>query len=208
MVWVYDNNWPGAGRQFLLDASSNSWQYNIFGNTVWAGNTASASLALLPLADFQLQPVCPWCQPSAGSRAASVARGAGTRSTSGASAAQAELWLTGAQGSGHLLITDGQGQQMGYSGGLLIQNIPGGYASEPAGGLGIETEPIYTLPLTQTYPTIALSNAQKAPIDLTQFGPGYAVGIDGLLPAVQDQVQFANDGTQVAYRPDGAVRSR
>lgn len=172
---------------------------------MWTGNTATGTLDILPEADYQLQPACPWCQPAAGARSSSRARRAATRSGSGTPApSPAELWLTGAQGSGHLLITDGQGQQMGYSNGQLLQNIPGGYASEIAGGLGVETEPNYTLPLTQTYPSIALSNAQSALIDLTQFGPGYADGISGLLPAeAGDQAQFANDGTQLAYRPHG-----
>jgi hypothetical protein len=66
-------------------------------------------------------------------------------------------------------------------------------------------EPIYTLPLSQTYSILldgqTLTQTQTA--SLVQFGPGYATGADDILldPTTQDHLVIAPDGSQVAYQP-------
>ncbi|HTP07950.1 MAG TPA: hypothetical protein VMP08_06850, partial [Anaerolineae bacterium] len=74
------------------------------------------------------------------------------------------------------------------------------------GGLGIALEPIYTLPLSQTY-SILLDGqtlTQTQTVSLVQFGPGYAIGADNipLNPTTRDHLVIAPDGSQVVYQPN------
>jgi hypothetical protein len=72
--------------------------------------------------------------------------------------------------------------------------------------LGIALEPIYTLPLSQTYSILldgqTLTQTQTA--SLVQFGPDYAIGADDILldPTMQDHLVIAPDGSQVVYQPN------
>jgi hypothetical protein len=137
----------------------------------------------VPISKYAEQPVCPWC-------------GSET-STFG------QVWLTG---NGHLLSTDTQGRRIGFDGTLFVNEIPGAYENMVDGGLGVEIEPIYVLPLTETY-TILLDGqilTQTEVVSVTQFGPGYATSIRSinLDSTSQDRINIAADGTQLAYEPN------
>lgn len=136
---------------------------------------------------------CPWCIFS------------NFNSTLSQTAAGGELWLTGA---GHLLITDSQNRRLGYDGTQFVDEIPATEVNPIDAGLGIEIEPIYTLPLTDTY-TILLDGqtlSQPDTANLLQFGPGYASGAKniGVDPSTLDLIEISADGTQVEYQPNHA----
>jgi hypothetical protein len=111
------------------------------------------------------------------------------------------VWLNG---GGHLLLTDSQGRRLGYVGGQFMSEIPGAFGRIVDTGSGVESEPIYTLPLSDTY-TILLDGqtlTQTDAVAITQFGPGYAVTADGVTmnQTSQDRLTVAPDGMQLAYR--------
>lgn len=102
------------------------------------------------------------------------------------------------------MITDSQNRRLGYDGTQLFEEIPGGVANPIDGGLG-QSEPIYTLPLTDTY-TIQLDGQtllQPQFASLLQYGPGYATGVRNIsvAPNTLDQIEIATDGRQVVYQP-------
>ena len=137
-----------------------------------------------PISYFDQQPECPFC--SSGRALNEAALG--------------QVWLAGA---GHLLITDAQGRRIGYDGTEFVNEVPGAYENVVFGGLGNAVEPIYTLPLTQTY-SILLDGqtlTQTESVDVTQFGPGYAASAEGvaLQPGSQDNVVITGDGTSLDY---------
>lgn len=177
---VYDNNYPNdATRHVVLNTTSNTWSYNLGGSVgTWSGNATTHSLGAIPLSTYAQQPQCPWC--------------------SGGSSSQVSL-----NGKGHLLITNSQGQRIGYVGSQFVDEIPSAFGSVPPGGLGIPEEPIYTLPVTDTYSTLLDGQilTQTQTVAVTQFGPGYADSADGvtLQPTSHDTLIFASDGTQLGY---------
>jgi len=187
-VKVYDNNHPNdANRHVEINTTNNTWSYDLGGSLgTWSGDANTHTLGIVPISKYAEQPICPWCS--------------GTKALNGSSPA-GQVWLTGA---GHLLITDGQGRRIGYVGNQFVNEIPGAYEGAVDGGLGVELEPIYTLPLTDTY-TILLDGqmlTQTETVAVTQFGSGYAVSVDGvaLEPTSQDHLAIAPDGTQLAYQ--------
>jgi hypothetical protein len=191
-VRVYDNNAPGdTSRYAVINTTDDTWSYNMGGNCgTWSGSASTSSLGLVPISQFPEQPPCPsgW---SGGARTTSTLN----ETSSG------QVWLSG---QGHLLITDVQGRRIGYVDDQFVNEIPGAYESIIVGGLEIAMEPIYTLPLSDTY-TVLLDGqtlTQTETVAVTQFGPGYAVSVDGvaLRPTSQDRLTIAPDGTQVSYR--------
>jgi hypothetical protein len=189
-VKVYDNNHPDdADRHMEINTTNDTWSYDLGGSLgTWSGDASTHSLGALPISTYTQQPVCPWCN--------------GARMSSGAPAGQ--VWLTG---EGHLLLTDSLGRRIGYVGDQFVNEVPEAFGTVPPGGLGIPAEPIYYLPLTNTY-TILLDGqtlTQTDTVAVTQFGPGYAVAVKdvALGSASQDRLTFAPDGTQLVYRPNG-----
>jgi len=187
-VWVYDSNWPGdlvwsetIPRSVVITTSTNTWRYGDYG-----GDAGDRNLGLVSLSRFAEDPICLWCGV------------AGRLALSEAPTGQ--VWLAG---EGHLLITDSHGRRVGYVGEQFVNEIPGSYASPGIGGLGIEMEPIYHLPLTDTH-TILIDGqtlTQTETVAVAQFGPGYAVQADGvdLGPTSQGQLEVESDGTQLAF---------
>jgi N-acetylneuraminic acid mutarotase len=191
-VKVYDNRHPyswwnpgDSDRQVVFDTISDTWSYDMGGAT-WSGDASTHTLALTPMSLYSSLPVCPWCNNTNG----------------GSAAAQVgQVWLAGA---GHLLIANSQGQRLGYAGNQLVSEIPGAYAAPIAAGLGSQIEPIYTLPLTNTY-TILLDGqvlTRTETVAVTQFGLGYAVAAGGLSlsPNEQDRLAIGSNGTHIAYQ--------
>lgn len=183
-VRVYDNNHPDdANRYVVINTTNDTWSYDLGGTIgIWSGDANSHSLGAIPISTYAQQPVCPWCNGG---------------SPSG------QVWLTG---QGHLLTTDSQGRRIGYVGDQFVSEIPGAFGSVPPGGLGVSQEPIYTLPLTETYTILVdgqtLTGTET--VDVSQFGPEYAVSVDDvtLEPASRDNLIIAPDGTQLAYQSD------
>jgi hypothetical protein len=185
-VWVYDNNYPAdANRYVIIDTNTNTWSYDL-GWETWNGDADTNNLGVAPISVHDQQLQCPWC---IGFTENSLANNT--------------LLL---DGKGHLLITDSQGRYLGFIDDQYVEEIPGGYGSIPFLGTQVEREPIYTLPLTETY-TILLDGqaiTQTSSGSITQFGPGYAISVDDLdvNPSTQDHLFVANDGTQISYSPN------
>lgn len=189
-VRVYDNNYPNdTDRYVVINTTANSWSYDMGGRWgTWRGDATSHTLGIVPISEYGKQPVCPWCGSSA-------SQGNSISSTSG------QVWLAG---KGHLLITDTQGRRIGFVDEQFMNEIPGAYESIVDGGLGIVSEPIYTLPLNEFY-TIQVDGqglAETETVAVTQFGPGFAASIEDvkLSPSSQDQLTVGLDGTQLRYR--------
>ena len=73
----------------------------------------------------------------------------------------------------------------------------------PLLGIGVTHEPLYTLPLTETY-TILLDGqtvSQTSPSSLWQFGPGYATSLQDVNvgPGTQDTFIIGGDGRLLGY---------
>ncbi len=188
-VRVYDNNHPDDfSRYVVIDTVNQTWSYNLGGAT-WTGSADTKTLGVVPISKYVEQPVCPWC-------AGSVQVAAPDNPP------MQEVWLNG---SGHLLITDGLGRRLGYNGTQFVNEIPNAHGRFYEGGLGVEQEPIYKLPVNASY-TILMGGktvAQPKTITVSQFGPGYAVQIDNIQPqsSVQDSISITANGSEIAYRP-------
>jgi hypothetical protein len=188
-IWVYDNNCPDdADRHVIVNAANNTWSYG-----TWSGDFTTHSILIVPISQNPEHPPC----PSGWSSSAYV--GSTLNETP-----SAQVWLTG---QSHLLITDAQGRRTGYVSDQFVNEIPGARATPVIGGLDAAIEPVYSLPLSDTY-TILMDGqtlTQTETVKVAQFGPGYATSLDGVTlgPASQDQLIIAPDGTQLAYQPSG-----
>lgn len=188
-VWVYNNNFPDVSSTVFITTTTESWSYDMGGGLgVWSGNAGTKSLGVYPISTYAQTPDCPWCLFSQGQSAKPQVAGEG------------QVWLSG----GHGLMTDSQGRRIGYVGTQFVNEIPGASANFVPGGLGVEMEPIYTLPLTETY-SILLDGqtlTQTETVSLVQFGPGYASGAQDIPadPSTQDHLVIAADGSEVVYQ--------
>ena len=138
-----------------IDADANIWSYDFDVDEVWQGDADSHSIGLLPLSIYMSCPACPFCDSST----QAATRGAGVQ--------------VGLQGQGHLLITDSLGRRIGFTGTEMqfVNEIPGGVVMLIAGGLGIEMEPLYTVPAGAGYECVwmvTLSGTHASTI--RQFG--------------------------------------
>lgn len=114
-----------------------------------------------------------------------------------------EVWL---EGSGHLLITDKDGKRTGFTGGKLVNEIPGvSFQTIRSADLWKDSpEPIYFIS-TGTEFTLTLDGGEvqaKSTSSVTMIGPGYDLSIDdiGLDPGEKDTINFGSDGKTVTYR--------
>jgi hypothetical protein len=136
---------------------------------------------------------CPWCNSGSGASLSAVSTG--------------EVWYSG---NYHLLISDSQGQRIGFVGDTFVNEYPGASITRIAGGMA-GVEPVYSLPLNEAtnitvgdspinYPEDVYSSEQLSST-ITQFGPNYAVSAGNVVP--QDQLTIASDGMGIAYTAHG-----
>lgn len=198
-IWVYDPNYPDTGgscyqKYLTIDVNANTWEYDMscnLGTDIWQGAAISQTIGLQYLAPYQWAPECPFCR-------------SGSLHQAPEQEAEAQVWLDGV---GHLQILDSQGRSLGYQGDQWLDEIPGAYAFSLVNGAEAH-EPIYMLPLTETY-ALRLDGAtltQPGAAKVTQFGPGYASQISGiqLAPGAMDELWLANDGSQILYHAQNA----
>jgi hypothetical protein len=186
-VWIYDNESPGMSQLYVdFDTVKETWSY-------WwgpvSGTETTKNLATVAISEFAKRPVFP-----SGAGGGLSAAGPATTSPSGL------VWMSG---GGHLRITDSQGRQIGFVGDVFLHEIPGAYETPLSAASDGGMEPLYTLPLTETY-TILIDGqtlTESGAVDVTQFGPGYAAWVEDvtLAPTSQEALVIANDGTQLAY---------
>ena len=190
-VKVYDNNHASdSSRYVIINTSNNTWSYD-FGGTIWSGDDTTHTLGIVPISEYAKQPVCPWCDSDSW---AALPTSLGP-----------EIWLTG---QGHLLITDSQGQRIGYLGDQFINEIAGAFESPIDAGLGVAMEPIYDLPQEDDYQILldGQTLTEKGETSIAVFAPGYAVSIADITigPASQDELKVSQDGTAVVYQANEA----
>ncbi len=193
-VKVYDNNHPNdANRSVEFDTQANTWRYDLGGSIgVWQGGAADHSIVAAPLSAFLQQPQCPWCT------------GAGWLAA-GPSAGEAPVTQTWSQGDGHVLLTDNSGRRIGYVADQFVNEIPGAFPNTPITGLGVASEPVYNVPLSDNY-LIQLTGASSGfGGALVHFGQGYTVAADQIVtaPGVTEQLDISGGGTQVVYTAGG-----
>jgi len=190
-IKVYDNNWPSrTDLHAVINTADNTWSYTSPGLGTWSGDASTQTLYVTPVSLFAETPDCPWSLFSGESR----------------STADGQVWL---QGGGHLLFTDSFGRRLGYVGNQFVEEIPNAYGAFIDGGLGIDMEPLYSLPLADAY-TMLLDGqtlTQTVTAAVAQFGPGYAASVGGVVagPSSGHLLTVASDGTSLTFQPDSAT---
>jgi hypothetical protein len=200
---VYDNNYPGAERSVAVDTNSDTWSYEAATNPqeeseLYEGNAETKTLELTPTSKRLEQQAAPFARLDAGPAIASL---------QGRAPATKQYNQIFTEGNAHLLISDENGQQLGYAGGKLVNTIPGARytrlkAATPQGN----PEPLYWLPekMPVSVEVQGNENTGKKPTDLMMIGPGYAVGVQEItLEAGQnDTAAFVPEDQAVTYETD------
>ncbi|MFP4395332.1 MAG: DNRLRE domain-containing protein [Anaerolineales bacterium] len=186
-IRVYDNNTSGnTSRYVVVDTVRNTWSYQIGANTTWQGDAGTKTLGLVPISNYRADPECPWCS--------SNRRAIGSFPYEG-------VWLDGA---GHLLISDSRERMVGYVGDKLVNDFGAEAVSIIDAGSDVALEPLYTVPLSDTYTMLLDGQTVDAPetVSLAFFGEGNAVRVEDLVldAATRDRVAISPDGNQIAYQ--------
>jgi hypothetical protein len=182
-LYVYDNNHPGdSSRYITFNTNNDTWYYNATFN----GTASSKSLSLSRLS---LRTGEPFTCPFAG----------------GASAV--EFFLTN---GGDLLVTNTQGQRIGYDPltGQMVNEIPAAHVVYLRGVRG----PKYWIPLGEAGEvygvTVSGGNiSEQHDTDLVMVGPGYVVGFEDmqLQPGQTLRMSMSADGRQLVFEEGQAV---
>lgn len=192
-ILVYDNNYPGDTSNYIQIAqSSNAWEYYHQGKMIYNGGPSSGrKLGYVHQSAYAAPSICPWCG------------GGGVVSQAETDAGISQVWY---QGGGHLLITNSEGKRLGYADGAFVNEIEGAFPQPVMLGEEISAEPIYNLPITDTYSIVVDGSVltQTTGAGLTQFGPGFSAGLENLLlePGQTGNLQISPDGTSLAYSSD------
>jgi subtilisin-like proprotein convertase family protein len=193
-VSVYESS-DATTKYIEFDTNNNSWDYLTQNDY---GGSTTGSISVVPLSVYLRDPICYWCTSKAKTLSSELADQIVILSQS------------------RLLITNSQGQRLGYAGNQFVSEIPGAYANFPALGLNIPSKPVFTLPYGVNF-SISLSgeNAvgaqslnQSEGLSITQFGPGYAVSVEDINEtSSNNEIQISPDGTQVVYRAGSNVEA-
>jgi hypothetical protein len=203
-IMVYDNNFPGAEREMIIDRKANTWKYVASINpnepeALYEGDAESGTFMLLPVAPRAEPQICTFCQQQqAGSNGGRL------------NAAVVEYNELSQYGDAKLMITDGEGRRLGFDGDKLINEIPDAkfvpqmsddlFTDDPA--------PTWFIPRGISF-TVTLDGAgQKEDVstDFSMIGPGYTLAIEGLQlsPDQKDSIEFAPDGTRMVYKTNSS----
>ncbi len=185
-IKVYDNNsQDDENRHIEIDTMANTFSTNL-ADTVgtWTGSASNLRIGAPPLDLYLQSPECPWC------------------GTSGSRAAVDTLSVMGTDTSS-LLITDDDGRRIGYVGSQSVNEIPGALAWPTIGGLGISSEPMYSLPTSGNYSIDIRSTSARATIggEVSIFGPGFAMAVENMTLASgsAETLAVAGDGTRITF---------
>jgi hypothetical protein len=197
-ILVYDNNYPGEVRELLIDSRDNSWLYEAAINPqveseLYTGNASTETLDLTPTTARQGQQECPFCAGEYG------AAPAGKLAALAPSYNQIFL-----DGQGRILITDGQGNRLGYVDGKIVNEIPGAFFTAYRMGFVQQApDPIYSVPagMDVTVTIDGRSLQASSETDLVMIGPGFSIGVEGiqLAPGEVDTVSFYPGDQMIVY---------
>lgn len=195
-ILVYDNNYPGETRELYIDSRDGSWTYETAINPqvetdVWSGNADTETLDLTPTsARLELQ-YCPFCE-------------GGTASTGKLAASTQMVNQIFLDGDGHILITDENGNRLGYVNGEIVNEIPGAtYTKYRMRATGETPEPIYSVPanLDVTITIDGTDLIEETLTDLIMIGAGFTIGVEGIYlePGQMDVAYFYPADEMIAY---------
>jgi hypothetical protein len=200
-ILVYDNNYPGEVRELLIDERDNSWAYEAAINPqveseLYTGNADTQTLDLTPTSARLVTQECTFCAEGYGFLpGAKLASPVPTHN---------QIFL---DGKGRILITDEQGNRLGYVDGKIVNEIPG--ASFNAYRMGFVQEapdPIYSIPagLDVTVTIDGSTLDANSETDLIMIGPGFFIGIEEIMlePGQVDTVYFFPNDQMITYETD------
>ncbi len=198
-ILVYDNNYPGETRELFIDSRDGSWTYETSINPqvetdVWSGNAETETLDLTPTsARVEIQ-ACPFCE-------------GGFTSTNKLAAADQLVNQYFLDGDGHILITDENGNRLGYVNGEIVNEISGAsYTRYRMLASGEAPEPIYAVPagLDVTITIDGTDLTEETLTDLVMIGAGYTIGVEGiyLTPGQVDTAYFYPIDQMIAYETE------
>ncbi len=201
-ILVYDNNYPGQTRELFVDSRDNTWLYEASINPqveseLYTGNADTQTLDLTPTSARVNFQECPFCD------------GSGVSSTGGGKLAtldqkQNQIFL---DGEGHLLITDDNGNRLGYVNGKIVNEIPNAsYTAYRMEASGNAPEPIYWLP-AELNVTISIDGStltEESLTDLVMIGAGFSIGVEGIYlePGQVDTAYFYPAEQTIAYETE------
>lgn len=203
LLWImhYDNNYPGEEKHIEVNKKTNVWTYTTAADPAaeehaYKGDAETKTLTIAPTSVRTGELVCHFCGDVDGPTAE---KGAAKGSIA------TEMREIELSGDADLLITDEAGKRLGYVAGKLVNEIPGAFfaADKSAGDTAHEDEPVYYVPagkkLKLTLDGSSLAKAADAEVSL--FGRGYTLGVEGLslTKGQRDEIEFSGDWTHVAY---------
>ncbi len=195
-ILVYDNNYPGETRELFIDSRDNSWTYETSINPqvetdVWSGNADTQTLDLTPTsARLDIQ-ACPFCEGGLASVGKLAAPGQLVN----------QIFL---DGEGHILITDENGNRLGYVDGQIVNEIDGASYNKYRMAASMNTpEPIYSVPanLDVTITIDGTELTEETLTDLVMIGAGFTIGVEGIYlePGQVDIAYFYPADQMIAY---------
>lgn len=200
VVWImhYDNNYPSKEAHIDVDLKANTWKYVTASNpdepeAAYEGDESTKTLMIAPTSARTGKQECTFCgdfdttgaSPTTGSVASRPAR---------------EISADGAD----IVITDEAGKRLGYVGGKLVNEIPGGsFAPRLSSSADDFDEPVFYVPAGVKL-TVAIDGSSiKSDTngDVMMVGAGYAVGVEGIALHVgqQDEIELSADGSEIRY---------
>ena len=198
-ILVYDNNYPGQTRELYIDSRDNSWTYEAAINPqveseVYSGNADTGTLDLTPTSSRLGQQECSFCGGGSSS-----STGGGKFAVVGQSFN--EIYL---DGEGHILITDDNGNRLGYVDGKIVNEISGAsYSAYRMGASGNAPEPVYSVPaeLNLTIEIDGTTLTEESLTDLIMIGAGFSIGVEGIYlePGQVDVAYFYPSEQTIAY---------
>ncbi len=210
-ILIYDNNYPNASREIVVDRAANTWSYSGSTNpaeqaNTYTGDATTKTLEIVPTSVRLEKQVVPFLASSAGTGQAQSwwESALGIHSALAAEPSYNEIWVDGAA---DFLITDDQGRRLGVSDGRFLREIPGGEATSIKLGVDVwaaDQEPIYYLPTNVTF-TMSLDGKNLKQVsagEVTMIGPGYDLEISDIQiePGQKDSLVFSPDGTRLSYQ--------
>jgi len=110
-------------------------------------------------------------------------------------------------GEGHILITDNDGNRLGYVDGKIVNEITGAsYTKYRMAASGNTPEPVYSLPAgLDVIVTIDGSTlTEESVTDLIMIGAGFSIGVEGIYlePGQVDTAYFYPNDQTIAYETE------
>jgi hypothetical protein len=205
-ILVYDNNFPGVVRAVDVDANANTWHY-VGGinpsdtSEIYDGNAQTQSMLLFPTTPGEGTQPCPFCAPSPRANPNPAAIGPSRDRF-------IEVALAGqSQEHPHLLFVDPKtGEKTGFTGGRLVQQIPGILVNQNFAVQDWTTspEPTYDIQFGHpVYEVVIDGSNLKQPVTekITVNGAGvlFIVANIHIAPGQQDTMLLPSDDLGLTY---------